>query len=306
MLRDSLGTNEYVEGQTVNPKTGLGVQQSQIESSNRATNFLYRGFITLMNQIAKRVAVLMWYKVVYGKETYGDSVSKDEVKDRVFDINVSMLPTDKEREFLESMLEKSITSGAIGTAASFKVRRIAKENVKLAEVYLEKCETKKRRNDMAIAAANTKNTTDSQIQSAQATHQMNMELENLQAQSKTQVAKMSGESSINQTLGAFATQMVLKSFELGKELPPYLAPLLERYFENVMGSQQLQSVDNSMEMQAIQQQLQQGQQQQGFMKQTQLSCPFAVLCPKSGLTSVSFKTSEIFTCDSLHLKIKTP
>jgi hypothetical protein len=48
-LRDEIGVNEYREGAAVNPKLGLGVQQSQIQASNNATDFIYDAVFPFVN-----------------------------------------------------------------------------------------------------------------------------------------------------------------------------------------------------------------------------------------------------------------
>jgi hypothetical protein len=257
-LRDDLGTNEYVEGQAVNPKTGKGVMENQVAMSNRATNFVYDAYINLLEQVAKRFAVMEWYDVAEGKRQDSYGLAPDSIVDSVFDLKISLLPTSDELNYVRAITEKALTAGLITFEEAFKIRRIAKENVKLAEIYLAKYEKRRKRQEQEANAANVQANQQAQMASNQQTHDNAMELEGKSTEGKIEVQKTANESDKNK----FIQSLILEYAKLGIPVPDIYAPLVQMYLQNVAGAQGLQNVDNNLKMQNIEAAMSQEQQAQ--------------------------------------------
>jgi hypothetical protein len=270
-LRNDLGTNEYVEGQAVNPKLGLGVMENQVAASNRATNYIYRAYLGIMEGIAKRIAIMDWYDIVdKGAPEY--DIAPGEVGDKIFDIHIEMAPTERDRQYIEAMAQTAVTAGIITFEESIKVRRIAKENVKLAEMYLSKYEGKRKREAQEEAANNAQVTAQVQQQSAQMKAQADAELLNMKAQADMQKQGMMNDGSKTQTLGTIVNTIISEYLKSGKplsDLPDELKQIVGAFAQNVMGTQEIQSMQNQQQAQQMVMAQQQAQQQAMMDQQMQ-------------------------------------
>jgi len=255
-LRDEIGVNEYREGATVNPKTGLGVQQSQIQASNNATDFIYDAYLNIYEQTAFKISLLLYDSVLYGGKQYEDYLSPDKIKGKAFDVKIEVMPDDRERQFLEAMIQTALSAGMIEFEDAFRVRSI--KNVKLAEMYLTKAKKNKQKYDMQKAQQNSQMNAQSQQQSIQAKAQADMQLEQMQGQTK--VTMVSTEMKMKQDLSQqeFVQNVLLKSFELSKPLDEALQSIVNSYFtkkqqEEMQLQQQAQMEQEQAQMEAQQQ-----------------------------------------------------
>jgi len=254
-LRDEIGVNEYREGATVNPKTGLGVQQSQIQASNNATDFIYDAYLNIYEQTAFKISLLLYDSVLYGGKQYEDYLSPDKIKGKAFDVKIEVMPDDRERQFLEAMIQTALSAGMIEFEDAFRVRSI--KNVKLAEMYLTKAKKNKQKYDMQKAQQNSQMNAQSQQQSIQAKAQADMQLEQMQGQTK--VTMVSTEMKMKQDLSQqeFVQNVLLKSFELSKPLDEALQSIVNSYFtkkqQEEMQLQQAQMEQEQAQMEAQQQ-----------------------------------------------------
>jgi hypothetical protein len=256
-LRDDLGTNEYVEGQGVNPKLGLGIRDGQVEASNRATDFLYKYYIILLEQIALRFAVMEWYDIMDGKRDEEYGIKKEDYIDLQPDVHITMLPTDEEQQYLTVITEKAITAGSITFEEAFKVRRLAKTNVRLAEIYLAKYEKMRKAQAIQENQANIQATAQAQQQSNAQTHNNTLQIEQLKGQSKLEQIKTQGDYASN----AFVESLILEFAKLGQPVSPEYMPLVQQYLDNRTLSQGLENMDKQSKAIAVQQQQQFAQQQ---------------------------------------------
>lgn len=254
-LRDEIGVNEYREGATINPKTGLGVQQAQIQASNNATDFIYDAYLSLYQQTAFKISLLLYDSVQYGGKQYSEYLNPEKIKGRQFDVKIEVLPDDRERQFLEGMIQTALSAGMMDFEDAFKIRSI--KNVKLAEMYLAKAKKNKEKMEMQKAQRNSEMNAQSQQQSIAAKAQADAQLQQLEAQGKAMV--VSTEMKMKQDLSQqeFVQMILLKSFELGKPLTPELQAIVDAYFT------QKQQEEIAMQQQAAQQaQAEQEQAQQ--------------------------------------------
>ena len=254
-LRDEIGVNEYREGATVNPKTGLGVQQSQIQASNNATDFIYDAYLNIYEQTAFKISLLLYDSVLYGGKQYEDYLSPDKIKGKAFDVKIEVMPDDRERQFLEAMIQTALSAGMIEFEDAFRVRSI--KNVKLAEMYLTKAKKNKQKYDMQKAQQNSEMNAQSQQQSIQAKAQADMQLEQMQGQTK--VAMVSTEMKMKQDLSQqeFVQNVLLKSFELSKPLDESLQSIVDSYFSKKQQEEMQLQQQAQMEQEQAQEQAQQ-------------------------------------------------
>ena len=264
-LRDDLGINEYVEGQAVNPKLGLGVMQNQVTASNRSTNFIYRAYLSMMKEVAKRIAIMDWYDIVEdGDERYG--IKAEDFEDKIFDINFDMAPTDQDRQYIEQMAQTALSAGLITFEEAVKIRRIAKEDVKLAEIYLGKYEAKRKR--QAQEDANQNSQTQAQIQNQVAQNKAQADAQAYQIKGQIDMAKQDkvNAGTNTQVLGTIINTTVSELLKQGKgiqDMPEEIKPIFAAFMQNMGITQQAQAQMQMQEVQAQEQAEQQAMAEQG-------------------------------------------
>jgi len=248
-LRDEIGVNEYREGSGVNPKLGLGVQQAQIQASNNATDFIYDAYLSLYQQTAFKISLLLYDSVIYGGKQYSEYLNPEKVSGKTFDVKIEVMPDEKERQFLEGMIQTALSAGMIEFEDAFKVRGI--KNTKLAEMYLTKAKSNKQKQEMEKARQNSEMNAQSQQQSIQAKAQADAQLQQLEGQSK--IAVVSAEMSMKQELSSqeFVQNVLMKSFETGKPLTPEIQSIVDNYFAKK--EQEAQMQEQAMQEQMAQQ-----------------------------------------------------
>jgi hypothetical protein len=259
-LRDEIGVNEYREGSGVNPKLGLGVQQSQIQASNNATDFIYDAYLSIYQQTAFKISLLLYDSVLYGGKQYSDYLGAESVNGKRFDVKIEVLPDDKEKQFVEQMIQTALSAGMIEFEDAFRVRSI--KNVKLAEMYLAKAKKNKEKAEMEKAQRNSEMNAQSQQQSLQMKAQMDAQLAQLETQSKVTIVSTELEMKKAMQQQSFIHSALLKSFELGRPLTPELQMLVSEFFnakqQEAMQQQMMQEQQMMEEQQMMQQQ---GQEQ---------------------------------------------
>jgi hypothetical protein len=259
-LRDEIGVNEYREGSGVNPKLGLGVQQAQIQASNNATDFLYDAYLNIYQQTAFKISLLLYDSVLYGGEQYRNYINPENVEGKSFDVKIEVLPDDKEKMFMEQMIQTALSAGMIEFEDAFRIKSI--KNTKLAEMYLSKAKKRKQKDEAQKAQMNSEMNAQSQQQSIQMKAQMDAQLEQIQSQGKLSV--VSAEMTMKKDLSEqeFVQLALLKSFEFSRPLSPQLEQIVGSYFAKKQQEMMQQAM--MQQMQAQQQQDPQAQQEQAM------------------------------------------
>lgn len=251
VLRDELGEDPNLMSQAAQPR----VAASNIETSrilaNNATDYMYDAYVQVMEETARKVACLLNKSVTLGAAKYRDLLNEEDVKDRNFVSRVRLLPDELEIAKLESMLNNAIAASPllIKYIDPFKIMRIAKENVELAELYFRQGQKRFLKTEQEIATQNSQQNAQIQQVSMQAKAKGDMELEE-----KRNVAK--------------EKQIVLQGiFDLAKAnipVPTELQQVVNSMLQNV---EVPIAVENDMQQQALMQQQQMQQQQQQEMEQ---------------------------------------
>lgn len=167
-LRDQLGEDPNLMAQALQPRVTQGnVISSQKEAEN-STDYMYDGYLYVMEDTAKKVTCLLQKSVLFGAKAYRHLLKEEDVQDRIFSATAKMLPTEQEIAVLDAQMNQAIASNPdlpmyLNT---FKILRIAKEDVKLAEQYYHDAMKKMLESKMAQAQQNQQQTIDGQIASA--------------------------------------------------------------------------------------------------------------------------------------------
>jgi hypothetical protein len=147
-----------------------------------------------MEDTAKKVACLLNTSVSHGAKKYRDILKQDEVAGRNFTTKIQMLPTEQEMAKLEAMLNNAIQTNKdfILYIDPFKLMRIAKENLKFAELLFRQAQKRYLRGQMEIAQKNSEANAQIQVQSQQAKAESDASLENLKNEAKNKQILLSG------------------------------------------------------------------------------------------------------------------
>ena len=257
-LREEMGISEYRDGSSVPVKTGLGVMQNQVQASNSATEYIYDGFSTLIEETSEKVSMMLWDNVILKATKYKEMEGYDlSLLDMTFDVKVQMLPDDKERAELNNLMMQALQSGAITYEQVFKIKNI--EDVKLAELYLSKSMKRAKKEAEEAAQKNSQMNAQIQQQSAQMKMQQDAQLTQLESQGKIAVNKTKGDSDRDLELIKFATTMYMESLKTGQPLPDDIKQMVDSILGEAVQEKMQQKQQEQM---AQQQQAEQAQQQE--------------------------------------------
>jgi len=257
-LREEMGISEYRDGSSVPVKTGLGVMQNQIQSSNSATEYIYDAFSTLIEETSEKISMMLWDSVVFKASKYKEMEGYDmSLLDMSFDVKVQMMPDDKERAELNNLMMQALQAGGITYEQVFKIKNI--DDVKLAELYLAKTMKRAKKEAEETAQRNAEMNAQIQQQSSQMKMQQDAQLSQLESQGKIAVNKTKGDSDKDLELIKFATTMYMESLKTGQTLPDEIKQLADSILGTAVQEKMQQK---QQEMMAAQQQAQQEQQSQ--------------------------------------------
>jgi hypothetical protein len=260
VLRDQLGEDPGLITQAVQPRvTSENVQASQ-QAAAFATDYMYDAYANVMAQTAKKIACLLNNSVRFGSNVYRHLMKEDDVKDRQFSTKFQLLPDAFEIQAMEAFMQNALAANPalIQYLDPFKLRRIAKENVKLAEVYLRNAQKRMIRGEAEKAQQASEQNMQVQTQAAQQKAQGDMQLLQQKLDTEKQIAEY-------KALQEMKTQIVIGSFAIAAkgaeaQMPPWLMPIITQLVPNI-------TLPIMAENQMYQQQIQQTVQQQQHEEQ---------------------------------------
>jgi hypothetical protein len=216
---------------------------------------MYDAYIYVMEETSKKIACLLNKSVTYGAKKYRDLLKQEDVKDRNFVATVRMMPQAQEIANLQIMMNNAIASNPqlVMYLDPFKVIRIAKENVELAELYFRQAQKRYIKTEQENAQNNSQQNAQAQQQSIQAKMQADTALTQQQALTKEKEIILQGV------------------FDLAKAnipVPPELQQLVANMLQNVTVPIEVQ---NEQQQQALAQQQQQQQMQMQQQGQEQMA-----------------------------------
>ena len=251
VLKDELGEDPNLMNQAAQPRVAASNIQASQQLANNATEYMYDAYIYVMEETSKKIACLLNKSVTYGAKKYRDLLKQEDVKDRNFVATVRMMPQAQEVANLQIMMNNAIASNPqlVMYLDPFKVMRIAKENVELAELYFRQAQKRFIKTEQENAQNNSQ--------------------QNAEAQQASIQAKMEADTTLDGKRAlAREKEIILQGvFDLAKAnipVPPELQQLVANMLQNVTVPIEVQ---NEQQQQALAQQQQQQQQQQMQMQQ---------------------------------------
>ena len=194
VLKDELGEDPNLMNQAAQPRVAASNIEASRQLANNATDYMYDAYLYVMEETGKKVACLLNKSVTHGSKKYRDILRQEEVKDRNFLAKVQMLPTDLEIVKLEAMMNNSITANPqlVLYLDPFKIMRVAKENVELAELYFRQAQKKYIKTEQEKAQSNSEQNAQIQQASMQAKAQGDAALQSAQTQSRQKEIVLQG------------------------------------------------------------------------------------------------------------------
>ena len=255
VLKDELGEDPNLMNQAAQPRVAASNIQASQQLANNATEYMYDAYIYVMEETSKKIACLLNKSVTYGAKKYRDLLKQEDVKDRNFVATVRMMPQAQEIANLQIMMNNAIASNPqlVMYLDPFKVIRIAKENVELAELYFRQAQKRYIKTEQENAQNNSQQNAQAQQQSIQAKMQADTALTQQQALTKEKEIILQGV------------------FDLAKAnipVPPELQQLVANMLQNVTVPIEVQ---NEQQQQALAQQQQQQQMQMQQQGQEQMA-----------------------------------
>lgn len=244
-LREEMGISEFRDGSSIPVKTGLGVMQQQIQSSNNATEYIYQGCVHLLEETGRKVSMMLWDSIVLKAKKFKEFEGYEmSLLDMSFDVRVNMINDDQSRAELAQLMNTALAAGAITYEQAFKIKNI--EDVKLAELYLARSMKKAKKEAQEVAQQNAQMNAQIQQQSAAAKAEGDAQLEQMMAESKIAVNKSKNDGDKEIELIKFATAMYTSVVGKGIELPADI----KQFADSILGN----AIQPQMQEQAMQEQ----------------------------------------------------
>jgi hypothetical protein len=273
VLKDELGEDPNLMTAAAQPRvTSDNIQVSQ-QQGNAATDVFYRGYLYLMEDMAKKIACLLSASIKYGAKVYR-SLTKEEVDNRRFSTKFLMMPDQYKIQKFEAFMNaaRQRTPDLILFIDPFKLMRVAEENIKLAELLFMNGQKKMLQHQAQMAQQQSEQNAQIQIASSQAKAKSDAELAQLQASIKMQEADAKGQMDKQNALLTSILKMYELSMQNGVSIPAAIQPLANQVLANVAIpiSQQNQQMTQAIIEQQVQPQQEQGspemeQQEQQMM-----------------------------------------
>ena len=194
VLKDELGLDPNLSQSIAAPRVTTQNAENAMIITDATTEHYYDAYIRCMEDTAKKVACLLNASVTHGAKKYREILKQEEVVGRNFTTKIQMLPNDQEIAKLEAMLNQAIQTNKdfILYIDPFKLIRIAKENLKYAELLFRQAQKRYLKSQMEIAQKNSEANAQIQVQSQQAKAESDASLNNQQNQAKEKQILLSG------------------------------------------------------------------------------------------------------------------
>lgn len=269
-LKDELGEDPNLMSQAAKPRVNEGnIQVSQQENAN-ATDYMYDGVLYVLEQTATKISCLLKDSVTYGAEAYRHLVKDRDVKGRVFTTRMKALPQDEQIEAFKMYMNQALQSNPdlVKYLDPFKAERMAREDLKLGELYFRRCQKKMLISEAQIAQQNQQQTAQAQQQSNAQTAQNAMQLEQFKVQAESQKNSDLSKGKKEE----IALQGLFAIWQAGVPVPPVLAGVQQEIVTNILlplfAENQINKEKISQAMQ-LQQQQAQAEQQENSPQQPQ-------------------------------------
>ncbi len=254
VLKDELGLDPNLNSSIAAPRVTSQNAESAIIITDNTTDYMYDAYLHCMEDTGKKVACLLNASVTHGAKKYRELLKEEEVVGRNFTTRIKMLPNDQEVLKLENMLNVTMTANAdfVLYIDPFKLIRICKEDVKLAELLFRQAQKRYLKSKQEQAQQNSEYNAQIQVQSQQAKAQSDAALEEQKNEAKNKQILLSG---------------YFELIKAGVSPTSEMANVLSEVVRSVAVPLTIQNEQTEMQIQQAMQQQQETIEQQGQMNE---------------------------------------
>jgi len=266
VLKDQLGEDPNLITQAVQPRvTSENVQASQQQAAF-ATDYMYDGYKYIMEETAKKVACLLNNSVRFGASAYRHLMKQEDVADRQFSTKFELLPDQFEIADMVNTLNQAMAANPalINYLDPAKLKRIAKENTKLASIYFRNSMKRMIRSEAEKAQQQSEQNAQIQAQAAQQKAKGDMDLQAQKLDAEKQLAEYKALQDMKVAIVTGSFTIAAKGVDA--QMPAWLAPILTQLVPNL-------TIPIAAENQMYQQQIQQAVMAQQQQEQQQQQMP---------------------------------
>lgn len=265
-LKDELGEDPNLISSALQPRVTTGNVDASQQLSEYATDYMYKAYSECMKMTARKVSCLLKDSVTYGSKAYRSLIKQEDIGDRVFSTDIKFMPTNQEMAIFEGTMQKALdtTPELALFITPFQLSRVAKEDVKLAELLFRNGQRKMLKWKESTTQQNQQATIQGQIASAQAAEQSKQQTEQVKGDIDIQKVKIQEDSAIKVSLSTMFTSLMKD----GMPIPANIEPIFNVWLQNTMIPMVAQNEQQKAElMQQMQQQQMPPQQEQGEQMQ---------------------------------------
>jgi len=269
VLKDELGEDPNLANQALQPRVTTGNIDTAQQVAANATDYMYNAYVECMKQTARKISCLLNKSVTFGAQAYRHILEDADVKTRIFNTDVRLLPTGQEIMMLDQKMNQAIASNPQFAmfVDTFKIIRIAKEDVKLAEEYYRISMKKMMESQQQQAMQNQQMTIQGQMQSAQLAEEERRKSLEMELAIKKQIsdAETTNELKKSMVAGLFGI------YQKGLPVPSELKALETEILQNIALPLFAENIANEGAMIQQAQQMQGQQQEEGAQQEAQQS-----------------------------------
>jgi hypothetical protein len=269
VLKDELGEDPNLSSQALTPRVTTGNIDTAQQVAANATDYMYDAYVECMKQTARKISCLLHKSVTFGAKAYRHLLKQEEVENRVFTTDVKLLPTNQEIMMLDAKMNQAIASNPQFALYidTFKILRIAKEDVKLAEEYYRVAMKKMIETQQTQAQMNQQQTIQGQMQAAQMAEAEKRKSLEMELSIKKQISDMQTANDLKKAMVAGLFGIYQKGLQVPAELKDLETEVLQNIalplFSENMGNMgaMMQQMQQQQGQEAEQQETEQGQQE---------------------------------------------
>jgi len=269
-LKDELGEDPNLISAALQPRVTAGNVEASQTQAEYATDYIYRAYAECMKITARKVSCLLKDSVTYGAAAYRN-LTKEDIDKRIFSTDIQFLPTEQQVQIFNQMMTEAMrsTPELVLFIDPFQLMRVAREDVKLAELLFRQGQKKMLLHQQMTAQQNQQQTIQGQIDAAKTAEEEKRKTKDMEMEVEERKTKLTGQAQ-NQTA---VVNMVASFFKPSAEgimpsIPPELKPLVDAVTQNILvgavasTEEQKQQIIQQMQQAQMEQQQEQMQQQQ--------------------------------------------
>ena len=194
VLKDELGLDPNMSQSIAAPRVTTQNAENAMIITDATTEHYYEAYIRCMEDTAKKVACLLNTSVTHGAKKYRELLKQDEVAGRNFSTKIEMLPNEQEMAKLEAMLNNALqsTPDFVLYIDGFKLLRVARENLKFAELLFRQAQKRYLKDKQTQAQQNSEYNAKIQVESQKSKSEADAILEDSKNKAKEKQILLTG------------------------------------------------------------------------------------------------------------------